>query len=457
MALKPRPSGVQRGVTPKTQLQKSPFDRVQTLATGVRLLVEEGPDAGTTFSPDGLVVLGGRGAGADVRFTDPQISEAHFELRISGDGLELRDLNSRNGTWVGRARLLGAAELREGASFFVGNSRVRILGIEQGEVSVAKEDTLLGMYGHSVAMRRLFSLLRRLAPTGLEVLIEGETGVGKEGAARALHELSGRSGKLVVINCGAVPRELAESMLFGHKKGAFTGATQAAAGAFESADGGTLFLDEVGELPPDVQPKLLRVLDQQEVTRLGEHEPRKVDVRVLSATHRDLGRLVSEDRFREDLFHRLATMRIEVPPLRQRKEDIRGLAQAFLEAHAEQTGQRLRLSADAVDALQELDWAGNVRQLKAVIRRTAYLAEGEEVTAAVLRCFGSEWGVRAPGSEAGVAARLLPLRKATEEFQRGYCRHLLERAEGNLDQAAVLADYSERGLRLLLSRLGVEG
>lgn len=223
MALKPRPSGALRAPV-ATLHSESPFDRVETLATGVRLLVEEGPDAGHEFLFEGLVVSGGRGAGQDVRLSDSQVSEVHFELRVSEDGLVLRDLGSRNGSWVGRARILGPVELREGASFFVGSSRLRVASIEQGKVSVAKDDSLCGMYGRSVAMRRLFALLRRLAPTTLEVLIEGETGTGKEGVARALHELSGRKGKFVALNCGAVPRELAEGLLFGHKKGAFTGA-----------------------------------------------------------------------------------------------------------------------------------------------------------------------------------------------------------------------------------------
>lgn len=380
-------------------------------------------------------------------------------MRISKDGLSLRDLGSSNGTWVGRARLLGAVELREGASFFVGGSRIRVKAIEQGRVAVSKEDSLQGMFGRSIVMRRLFALLRKLAPTKLEVLIEGETGVGKEGVARALHELSGRGGKLVTLNCGAVPRELAEGMLFGHKKGAFTGASGESAGVFEAAGGGTLFLDEVGELPLDLQPKLLRVLDQQEVVRLGEHSPRKVDVRIVSATHRDLGRMVSEGGFREDLFHRLASMRLEVPPLRERKEDISGLASIFLEGHAEETGTKLGLSEDAGAALQLLDWPGNVRQLRAIVRRTAYLVEGDKITAAALRCFGDEWGrgsVPQKGKEKRAGA-LLPLREATDEFQREYCLHLLRETGGDLDQAVSIADYSRRGFRELLSRLGVEG
>ena len=434
-----------------TRHHESPFDRVETLATGVRLQVEEGPDAGTDFSLDGLVVSGGRGAGQDVRLSDSLVSEVHFELRLSEEGLVLRDLGSRNGTWVGRARLLGPVELREGASFFVGKSRVRVVAIEQGKVSVSKGDSLCGMYGRSVEMRRLFSLLRKLGPTSLEVLVEGETGVGKEGVARALHELSGRGGRFLALNCGAVPRELAEGVLFGHKKGAFTGAREAP-GAFESADGGTLFLDEIGELPLDLQPKLLRVIDQQEVARIGAHEARKVDVRVVCATHRNLGGMVSEGEFREDLFYRIATMRIEVPPLRERRDDIPGLARLFLRSHAEETGHQLTLSDDAADELGRLEWRGNIRQLKAVVRRVAYLVDGDEVTAASVRCLGGDWA----GGEHEKVRGLLPLRVATDDFQREYCEHLLRFAEGDVDKAAEVADYSRRGFVELLKRLGID-
>lgn len=434
-----------------TRHHESPFDRVETLATGIRLLVEEGPDAGAEFSLEGLVVSGGRGAGQDVRLSDSLVSEVHFELRLSEEGLVLRDLGSRNGTWVGRARLLGPVELREGASFFVGKSRVRVVAIEQGKVSVSKDDSLCGMYGRSVEMRRLFSLLRKLGPTALEVLVEGETGVGKEGVARALHELSGRGGRFLALNCGAVPRELAEGVLFGHKKGAFTGASEAP-GAFESADGGTLFLDEIGELPLDLQPKLLRVIDQQEVARIGAHEARKVDVRVVCATHRNLGGMVSEGEFREDLFYRIATMRIEVPPLRERRDDIPGLARLFLRSHAEETGHQLTLSDDAADELGRLEWRGNIRQLKAVVRRVAYLVDGDEITAASVRCLGGDWA----GGEHEEVRGLLPLRVATDDFQREYCEHLLRFAEGDVDKAAEVADYSRRGFVELLKRLGID-
>lgn len=449
--MKPQPSGALR-VPAVTRHHESPFDRVETLATGVRLLVEEGPDAGGEFVLDGLVVSGGRGAGQDVRLSDSLVSEVHFELRLSEQGLALCDLGSRNGTWVGRARLLGAVELREGASFFVGGSRIRVTAIEQGKVSVSKDDSLCGMYGRSVEMRRLFALLRKLAPTKLEVLIEGETGVGKEGVARALHELSGRKGQFLPLNCGAVPRELAEGLLFGHKKGAFTGASESA-GAFESADGGTLFLDEIGELPLDLQPKLLRVIDQQEVVRIGEHGARKVDVRVVCATHRNLGGMVAEGAFREDLFYRVATMRIEVPSLRERREDIPGLARLFLRAHAEEKGWAPKLSDDAAAELGRADWKGNVRQLKAVVRCVANLVEGDEITAAAVRRLGGGW----TRSERHEEVRgMLPLRVATDDFQREYCQHLLRQAEGDVDKAAGIADYSKRGFVELLKRLGVD-
>jgi transcriptional regulator with PAS, ATPase and Fis domain len=219
-------------------------------------------------------------------------------------------------------------------------------------------------------MRRLKSELVRLAGSRATVIISGESGSGKEVVARAVHDLSARSKQAyVVFNCASVPRDLFESQLFGHRKGAFTGAVSDSPGVIRGADGGTLFLDEIGELPLDTQPKLLRFLENAEVLALGEQKPRRVDVRVLAATHRDLGRLVREGRFREDLYYRLNVVPLHVPPLRQRPEDVLALARMFLRRLTPEGSDAPDLASDAVSALRAHSWPGNVRELRNVMER----------------------------------------------------------------------------------------
>jgi transcriptional regulator with PAS, ATPase and Fis domain len=218
--------------------------------------------------------------------------------------------------------------------------------------------------------QRLKTEILRLSKSMATILIGGESGSGKEVVARAVHELSVRAdGPYVVFNCASVPRDLFESQLFGYKKGSFTGATSDNPGVIRGADGGTLFLDEIGELPLDMQPKLLRFLENAEVTTIGEPKPRRVDVRVLAATHRDLDRLVREGRFREDLYYRLNVVPIYVPPLRDRKEDIVALARMFIGRLALERDSTPELAADAVQALRSYSWPGNVRELRNVIER----------------------------------------------------------------------------------------
>jgi formate hydrogenlyase transcriptional activator len=236
--------------------------------------------------------------------------------------------------------------------------------------------------GQSATMRRLWSTLGQVAPTDSTVLIQGESGTGKELVARALHRLSRRSrGPLVKLNCGAIPLSLIESELFGHERGAFTGANQRRLGRFELAHGGTLFLDEVGELPLEAQAKLLRVLQERELERVGGTQTIRVDVRVVAATNRDLRELVARGEFRLDLFYRLDVLPLVTPPLRERKEDIPLLAAAFLREMAQRIGRDLHgLSRESLEALMAYDWPGNVRELENVIERAAILAEGPVVT-----------------------------------------------------------------------------
>ncbi len=251
---------------------------------------------------------------------------------------------------------------------------------------VARSYPVSGMVGSSRPMREVFQRIDKVAPTDATVLVVGESGTGKELVARAIHDKSQRSAApLIVMNCAAIPANLIESELFGHEKGAFTSAVNAHEGLIEAADGGTLFLDEIGELTVDAQARLLRVLEDGEIRRVGAAHTKKVDIRLIAATHRDLQRMVSENTFREDLFFRLNVMEIHLPPLRERGNDVRELAEALLQRSCERLHKPgVRLTAEAVDAMCGYDWPGNVRELEHAIERAVILCDSEVISCDLL-------------------------------------------------------------------------
>ena len=316
------------------------------------------------------------------------------------------------------------------------------------------------LVGHSPAMRQLHEEIALVALADLGVLILGETGVGKELVARALHAGSARrDAPLVLINCAALPETLAESELFGHRRGAYTGATQDRLGKFELAHGGTLLLDEVGELPLPLQAKLLRVLQSGEIQRPGDDRTRQVDVRILAATNRDLVAEVAQGRFRADLYHRLAVWPLSVPALRERGRDVLALAGAFLEGLQQRLGCRpLRLTAPAKDALLAYDWPGNVRELEHVISRAALRAQGPAGSARGrwISIEPRHLGLTTspPVAESG-DANLQGLREATDDFQRRWLRDALNRHAGNQAAVAREAGMHRSNLFRLLRRLGI--
>jgi transcriptional regulator with PAS, ATPase and Fis domain len=410
------------------------------------LRVIDGPDRGLSAEVGASTLRVGTSAGCQLRLRDPTVSRLHCEVRARGDELRLRDTGSTNGTFVDGVRVYDAT-ISSGSTISVGGSVLRVeLADEPLRVQVSDRTSLGELIGTSVAMRRVYTLIERAADSTATVLIEGETGTGKELVARAIHSESTRAaGPFVAVDCGAIAEGLIESELFGHVRGAFSGAVQTRAGLFEEAAGGTLFLDEIGELPLALQPKLLRVLERREVRRVGSNQSAPIDVRVVAATNRTLAESVNDGTFREDLYYRLSVLEIALPPLRARREDIAVLARHFY----------LHLAGSAMpDALlvplMSRGWPGNVRELRNFIERT--VAMGTAGAAAPPLPVTSE------ALEAAVPTHL-PLREArsvwSEQFELLYARAILKKAGGNVTRAAQLAGINRRTLQRLLARVGI--
>ena len=312
------------------------------------------------------------------------------------------------------------------------------------------------LIGSGPAMRRVFATIQKVAETDLTVLIRGESGTGKELVAQALHQHSARKqAPFVAVNCAAISRELVESELFGHEKGAFTGAEARRVGRFEAAHGGTNFLDEIGDMAPETQATVLRVLQERSFERVGGTKPLAVDVRVVAATHRDLERDVKEGRFREDLYYRLQVVEIELPPLRERPEDVPALAMRFLEQLAERHGRPgRRLAPSALAALSAHAWPGNVRELRNVVERAAVLATGEEVEAADLMLAGARPGA-APAVDAGDPGFAEAKRTAIDRFERDFLLRALRENDGNISRTAEAIGMVRQSLQQKIRELGL--
>lgn len=418
----------------------------------VKLRVRSGPERGREIEVRRSTITGGRSDVNDLVLSDPSVSTTHFELVLREGGVLLRDRGSTNGTWIGNMRII-EGWIGVGTVFSPGQRiEIELVRADEVDVPISASDRFGELLGASPSMREVFSIMERAATASLDVLLHGETGTGKELAARAVHSRSPRENKpFVVLDCAALPRELAEATILGYKKGAFTGAHDDTAGCFEEAHEGTLFMDEIGELPLELQPKLLRVLDRREVQRIGEVRPRSVDVRLVAATHRDLRQMVGEGKFRSDLYYRLAELTITLPPLRERGEDMLMLADRFLETFAKSRGVPLSLSDDARQMLKSHQWAGNVRELKKVIKRAAMLCPEPRVGAEDLIL-----GTRSdPSRDALEELYNLPLEQARIAFEREYFTRLLEQTGGNVSEAARRTGYTRQGLRDLLKRIGV--
>ncbi len=319
----------------------------------------------------------GSGRAAGVRIRDRAVSARHCAVRAGSSGIVVEDLGSRNGLFVGAARVGAAVLAGEGGHFVIGQTSVAVRPAG-GEVSRSANGALPGVVGSSQPMLRVAQEVRRYARMRAAVLIQGESGTGKDLVARALHTLGRRSGQYVPLNVGAIAESLADAELFGHRRGAFTGAVAAHTGAFEQAHRGTLFLDEVAELPPAMQVKLLRVVEDKCVRPIGATAPVRVDTRIVSASWASLEDFVEAGRFRLDLYQRLSTLIVRLPPLRQRKSDIPALVEALLARYRDEVGPR-RLSSAALAKLVAWNWPGNVRELGSVLYRAAVISDGEHI------------------------------------------------------------------------------
>ncbi len=425
-----------------------------------RLTAISGPANGRAFAMASAMATVGRHATNDLVLDDPRVSGVHLQLRRVDDRVRIRDAGSTNGTWLGRHRIT-EIELSAGGEITVGGTILRLDIDDAASFSPLSPSKSFGrLVGHSTVMRELFATLERIAPKNIGLLIQGETGTGKEEVARAIHERSPRAaGPFVVIDATALPDTLSESLLFGHEKGAFTGATERRQGFFEAAHGGTILIDEIGELPAALQAKFLRVLERKEVTRLGGQTPIQVDVRVIAATHRDLRQEIEADRFREDLYFRLAPVRIMLPPLRDRADDIPLLCRDLLVAIAGDRATPLLIEAGALEHLSTQPWPGNVRELRNVLTRAAALASDELIkrTDVAGEGFGFR-GTREERTALDLSGDFSTAKdRAIERFESAYLAALMKRCGGNLSLAAREADLARHHLREVLRKRGLYG
>jgi transcriptional regulator with GAF, ATPase, and Fis domain len=420
---------------------------------GIQVIVMSGSAKGTSRRIGERLRIG-KAVDNDLVLADDTVSRHHCELTRAADGVHIRDLGSTNGTKVQGARVTEAV-VQPGVVLKVGEIEIALRPAVRSVEVMPSDKTWFGSaIGQSLAMRSIFGVLERIAPTDATVLLEGETGTGKDVLARAIWTESTRAqGPFVVVDCGAVSYSLLESELFGHERGAFTGAVAARQGAFELADGGTVFLDEIGELPLDVQPKLLRVLETKEFRRVGGNRTMKTNVRVVAATKRNLQREVQGGKFREDLYFRLAVVPITVPPLRGRREDIPALVEHMLKS----AGGGITVSDDTMQGLLAHDWPGNIRELRNVLDRALYLAKatghGElslvslPATAATGDVFHFEPGKSYRETRA----------KYDGEFERRYVKWLLARHGGNVSAAARDAKMDRKHLHDMAKKHGLRG
>ena len=411
----------------------------------VRSLVVEvvdGPDAPNRVVAGSDTLTVGTAEGNDLVLGDGTVSRYHLELFRGGSGVVVHDLDSTNGTHFQGARI-ARGTVPPGSVLRVGGTSLRVTDGARVSVEVHDDDEYADIVGRTPIMRRLMAQVRRAARAETPVLVVGESGTGKELVARALHDEGKRAGgPFVTVDCGALAPTLVASELFGHEKGAFTGADRQHRGAFERAHGGTLFLDEIGELPPTLQPALLGALERGRFRRVGGREEVKVDVRLVCATHRDLRAEVNAGRFRLDLYYRVAVVVLSLPPLRERSEDVPLLALRFLREAGHDGELSEVLGPDTLAALCAHRWPGNVRELRNVVEATLAMGEAPRLHPELGDDDPALDGMGYKEARAAVLA----------DFERRYLVRLLERADGNVSRAARRARMDRTYLIKLLQK-----
>ena len=432
-------------------------NRVDLLAVTPRCRVRvlHGPDAGLEIEvpPAGLVI--GGASPSDFVLTDKTVSRRHCALKPEAHGFLVTDLGSSNGTHLDGVTLQKAT-VTAGAVLRVGNTFLQLLPQENRvEIPPSERGAFGEMVGSSLAMRQAYSLLERASLSDVPMLLMGESGTGKELGARAIHDSSPRAqGPFITFDCGAASETLIESDLFGHMRGAYTGAHADRPGALELANGGTLFLDEIGDLPLRLQPKLLRLLERGEAARLGATRMQQFDVRFVAATHRDLRAEVAQGTFRGDLYYRLGVVEVQIPPLRRRMEDITVLVEHFLARHGAQGNVE---RCENLDRLLAYGWPGNVRELRNVIARAVALSLPGTSFDAMPVMIGQvmtepdrTWSVRADRPYHEAKADMLA------RFDLAYLHDLMSQSGGNVSQAARIAGIERRHLYRLLDKAGIQ-
>jgi two-component system response regulator GlrR len=431
-------------------------DDSHALVRRFRLVVTQGPDAGAEIVSKRERTIIGTHESSDFRLSDETVSRFHCEIEPGTGRAIVRDLGSRNGTKLDGVSVL-AAHLHPGARLRLGRTELVFEPRSDAARLPISERTRFGrLVGASLPMRRVFWLLEQAASSDATLLIEGETGTGKELAAEAVHEASARrSGPFVVVDCGAIPAQLLESELFGHERGAFTGAVASREGAFEAAAGGSLFLDEIGELPAELQPKLLRALDRRQVKRIGANHHTAVDVRVIAATNRNLREEVNSKRFRADLYYRLAILQVRLVPLRERLDDLADLSSSLLDdlCVSYPSAAPLARSHALNEELARHQWPGNVRELKNFLESLLALGASSALPADRTQ----------PALETSIAALShpdQPLKVARERWTRACERHYLQAVlgqhGGNVAAAARAASVDRMHFYRLLWRHGLK-
>ncbi|MFZ5889521.1 MAG: sigma 54-interacting transcriptional regulator [Myxococcota bacterium] len=425
-----------------TRLKQGPLVPVKTL----RVEVLKGPDRGRTIETDEETLSIGTADGNALQLEDATVSRFHLELARGPEGIVVTDLGSSNGTFVGSARI-DRGVIPAGTELVIGHTRLVAREGSGAAVELYAEGELDELKGGTEIMRRLMVQVSTAARSSAPVLVFGESGTGKEVVARALHDHSARAaGPFVTLDCGSLAPNLVASELFGHERGAFTGAERQHIGAFERADKGTLFLDEIGELPPELQPQLLGALERRRFRRVGGRQEVAVDVRIVGATNRDLRADVNKGAFRLDLYYRLAVVVLRIPPLRERSADIPLLVEHFLREAGYAGSVDTIISPENLASLVAHRWPGNVRELRNWVEATLAMGESPELTASEAP----------PADDEGSKLLELPYKDARrillDQFEKRYLKHIIEASRGNVAMAARRAQMDRTYLIKLIQR-----